>query len=415
MSCDCDTLIVGEAGPQGPQGLSGTNGTNGTNGVNAFTTTSASFTQPSDTVTSVAISVAENRWIALSQPIYISGAGFYRVTSVGGSPYTSISCTLIKTDGISGGASVSSGRKVSASSTAVYTDPINALNVNGDSALDGSVTINDSGADKDVRIEGDTDTNLLRTDASADRVGVGIAVPESKFHVAGGFKVGTAASGADSVFTGGVTVNDNGSSTGDFRVKGDTNAAAIFVDASADMVGIGTATPAKLLDVAGYSQINALLVNPNGASTVDGTQFVLQVKGASSGVPLIVDATNNRVGIKNSTPAFELDVTGTTNLNGALQRKAPVTKTADFSVATNENWIIVNKGSTAVVTLPTASSWTGREIMIKTIQAQAVDSASSNVVPLAGGAAGTSILTGTAGKFATLVSDGTNWIIMAGN
>ena len=28
MSCDCNTLVVGEAGPQGPQGLAGSNGTN---------------------------------------------------------------------------------------------------------------------------------------------------------------------------------------------------------------------------------------------------------------------------------------------------------------------------------------------------------------------------------------------------
>lgn len=100
---------------------------------------------------------------------------------------------------------------------------------------------------------------------------------------------------------------------------------------------------------------------------------------------------------------------------GSVGRAAPVTKAADFTVADAENWLINNKsGSTCTVTLPTASSWSGREIMIKTIQAQTVVSASSNVVPLAGGAAGTAILAATAGKWATLVSDGTNWIIMQG-
>jgi hypothetical protein len=64
------------------------------------------------------------------------------------------------------------------------------------------------------------------------------------------------------------------------------------------------------------------------------------------------------------------------------------------------------------VTLPTASSWTGREFTIKTIAAFTVISNASNVVPLAGGAAGTAILAATAGTWATLVSDGTNWIIM---
>lgn len=94
----------------------------------------------------------------------------------------------------------------------------------------------------------------------------------------------------------------------------------------------------------------------------------------------------------------------------------PVTKTGDFTVAGAEDVLICNKsGSACVVTLPAAATWSGRKITIKTIQAQAVTSASSNVVPLAGGAAGTAILTGTAGKYADLVSDGTNWVIMAAN
>jgi hypothetical protein len=94
----------------------------------------------------------------------------------------------------------------------------------------------------------------------------------------------------------------------------------------------------------------------------------------------------------------------------------PNTRAADFTVLPTEDVIINNKsGSACVVTLPAAATYPGRRILIKTIQAQAVDSASSNVVPLAGGSAGTSILTGTAGKYAELVSDGTNWVIMAAN
>jgi hypothetical protein len=96
-----------------------------------------------------------------------------------------------------------------------------------------------------------------------------------------------------------------------------------------------------------------------------------------------------------------------------LRRAAPVTKTADFTLADAEDYIINNKaGSTCVATLPAASSYTGRVVVMKTIQAQAINSASSNVVPIAGGAAGTAIVSGTAGNWAELVSDGTNWIIM---
>jgi hypothetical protein len=92
---------------------------------------------------------------------------------------------------------------------------------------------------------------------------------------------------------------------------------------------------------------------------------------------------------------------------------APVTKTADFTVADNEAWIINNKsGSTCTVTLPTASAWSGRYITFKNLQAQTLVSASSNVVPIDGTAAGTAILLAVAGNWATMVSDGTNWIVM---
>jgi hypothetical protein len=92
---------------------------------------------------------------------------------------------------------------------------------------------------------------------------------------------------------------------------------------------------------------------------------------------------------------------------------APVTKTADFTVAYNETWIINNKsGSTCTVTLPAAATNVGRYLTFQNNQAQNLDSASSNVVPQGGGAAGTSILLNVSGNWATLVSNGTNWVIM---
>ena len=92
---------------------------------------------------------------------------------------------------------------------------------------------------------------------------------------------------------------------------------------------------------------------------------------------------------------------------------APVTKTADFTVADNEAWLINNKsGSTCTVTLPTASAWTGRTLTFKNLQAQTLVSASSNVVLIDGTVAGTAILLAVVGNWATMVSDGTNWVIM---
>jgi len=109
-----------------------------------------------------------------------------------------------------------------------------------------------------------------------------------------------------------------------------------------------------------------------------------------------------------------------TNASGAITiaataggGSAPITKTANFTVANGDTWYINNKtGSACTVTLPTASSYTGRELKFVNYQAQTLISASSNVVPLGGGSAGTAILAASVGDWATLVSDGTNWIIM---
>jgi hypothetical protein len=117
-------------------------------------------------------------------------------------------------------------------------------------------------------------------------------------------------------------------------------------------------------------------------------------------------------------PAGKMYIGGTTSpgatlhINGSLSRNAPVTVTANYTVAQTVSWIICDGTATIALTLPAAASWTGREIMVKTIQPYTVTSASPNVVPIDGVAATNAILPATDGAWATLVSDGTNWIIM---
>jgi len=67
---------------------------------------------------------------------------------------------------------------------------------------------------------------------------------------------------------GGAVFNENGADV-DFRVEGDTDANLLFVDASADAVGIGTNTPSRKLDVAGTTynsnEIGGLRLNNTSA------------------------------------------------------------------------------------------------------------------------------------------------------
>ena len=119
------------------------------------------------------------------------------------------------------------------------------------------------------------------------------------------------------------------------------------------------------------------------------------------------DATTTVVGTDNVQT-----LTNKTVVAEQLRRKAPVVKTASFTVGASENWLICSGSASITVTLPDAATFTGREVMLKTTTAFTVVSATANVVPLVGGTAGTAILAATAGKWATLVSDGTSWQTM---
>lgn len=96
------------------------------------------------------------------------------------------------------------------------------------------------------------------------------------------------------------------------------------------------------------------------------------------------------------------DITAPTTFTNATATITPLT-----------NWYIFNRAGTITATLPDATKNTGRILRFKTIQAQAVDSASSNVVPIDSATAGTAILPNTDGSWAQLFCDGTNWVIMA--
>ena len=134
----------------------------------------------------------------------------------------------------------------------------------------------------------------------------------------------------------------------------------------------------------------------------------------TNGELLIGNSTGNTLTKSTLTAGTGITITnGAGSISIATTLSAPVTKTADFTVAAGETWIINNKsGSTCTVTLPTASASTGRVLTFQNYQAQLLVSASSNVVPLGGGSAGTAILDAVAGNWATMVSDGTNWVVM---
>lgn len=226
------------------------------------------------------------------------------------------------------------------------------------------VVINETGVNADFRVEGDTDANLIFADASTDRVGIGTAsptasltinhatAPEVRFKLAGtdtggifadssglwlepasgdgltfrtnnGFtRMTIDSAGLTTINGSGVIFNEPGSDA-DFRVEGDTNANLLFVDASTDRVGIGTATPNNTLDVSGNVHTSATFYSSLAASDTPGSGWAFGGAnsywgfGSLSDNSLKIDTYNTGAAYQKS---FQISrdgvVSGSSNLHG---------------------------------------------------------------------------------------------------
>lgn len=127
----------------------------------------------------------------------------------------------------------------------------------------------------------------------------------------------------------------------------------------------------------------------------------------ATGTGTTIDA-GGRIGIMTASPIATLDV------NGSLATGAPVTYTADFSLALTDRDIRCNKaGSDCVMTPGSAANHTGREFYIMNLSASyAVVSNASNIKQI-NGANTTAVCPVGQGKWARIKSDGSNWAIMA--
>jgi hypothetical protein len=193
------------------------------------------------------------------------------------------------------------------------------------------------------------------------------------------------------------------------RNSADVNSGGIFIAKSR-----GTAVGAATV-VASGDQIGTInFYGADGTGLIPAAFISAHVDGTpgTNDMPGRLQFSTTADGAATPTERLRITSTGLVSIAGSFGRGGIVTKTTSFTLADTEDWIICNGTGTITVTFPAASAWTGREVMIKNIAAFTVVSASSNVVPINSATAGTAILPGTAGSWATLVSNGTNWVIM---
>lgn len=90
-----------------------------------------------------------------------------------------------------------------------------------------------------------------------------------------------------------------------------------------------------------------------------------------------------------------------------------VVTTSPYAVTELDQTIVANRSGASVgLSLPSAVDNTGRVLRIKATQPQLVESLGSDVVPLRGGAAQSSILPPVTGAWAVLQSNGANWVVV---
>ena len=151
------------------------------------------------------------------------------------------------------------------------------LDVAGDVNFNGGTFVfNEAGADKDFRIEGNTATHLIFTDAGNDRVGINNASPSVELDVTGAVK----ATGNIDFDGGSFTFNDSSASV-DFRIETNTLTHAFFSDGSADKIGFGTSSPTSAfvtIDQASSTGAIAVLTLDQG----DGDQEFIRFDGTSA-------------------------------------------------------------------------------------------------------------------------------------
>lgn len=155
----------------------------------------------------------------------------------------------------------------------------------------------------------------------------------------------------------------------------------------------------------------AQTLNFGTGATTNGTTKAINI--GTAGVSGSITTINIGSSVAGATGITNIN-SQETNVNG-FAASAPVTVNAATYTQLITDYSLIVTTTAPTITLLAAASYTGKVLFIKNITATAVISATANVVPLGSATAGTAILAATAGKFAMLQSDGTNWVTMMAN
>ncbi len=142
--------------------------------------------------------------------------------------------------------------------------------------------------------------------------------------------------------SGGAVFNENGTSTGDVRIEGDTDANLLFTDASADSVGVKTATPNSRLQINGSLSLPIVSKSADYTATIDDYTIVFTAS-ATLNLPTAVGIAGRVYVVKSgSGVTVTIDPNGTETIDGNLTHSSTSLKAHQIQ-SDGANWWIISQ------------------------------------------------------------------------
>jgi len=189
-------------------------------------------------------------------------------------------------------------------------------------------------------------------------------------------------------------------------------------------IGTGLSLASGTLSATGGGVTSVTASTPLSSS--GGTTPNITITDAGAAASGVVNTTTQSFA-GNKTFTGNVDIsTGTLNVGSTgtfggrvktnwLERNYAYSTSSSFTVSVNTTWQDINTSVLTTLTLPNAATYPGKELHLRQTGTGNLQSASSNIIPFntpPTGSTSTGILTASTYEAVTLVSDGTNWIIM---
>jgi hypothetical protein len=301
-------------------------------------------------------------------------------------------------------------------------------------------TITNSTSDKFIKVNTDNTITLLNAADTRTAIGAGVgtvtnvsgtgAISVINNTTTPSISVASAAFGTAGI----VTATGTQQFSGDKVFEGITqfNGRAVFKDytyQATRLAGLSSTDRFAAVTLGtGLTLSSGVLSASTGVTSVTASIPLSSTGGATPNIT-ITDAGASASGVVNTTTqsfAGNKTFTGTINVSSTgtfggrvntpwLERTYTNTTSSSFTVSVNTTWLDINTSVLTTLTLPNAATYPGKELHIRQTGAGSLQSASSNIIPFQTpptGSTSTTILIASTHRAVTLVSDGTNWVIM---